>query len=95
MKTGKAHHIPTRSCVSCRTARPQKELIRFTFTETDGIIRDRAGKLGGRGAYVCLDPEHLETALSKGKFVRALRISASHPTAGIRKSAPLKQDNLK
>lgn len=50
--------IPMRMCVVCRVQKPKKELIRIVKTE-NGIVVDPSGKLNGRGAYICGEPECL------------------------------------
>jgi len=69
-----APHRPVRTCVACRTARPQRELLRLARTP-DGIRFDEHGRLPGRGAYLCPDPPCLETAARRGAtgLRRALR----------------------
>ncbi|MFA9431272.1 YlxR family protein [Egicoccus sp. AB-alg2] len=65
---------PVRTCVACRTARAQHELLRLARTP-DGIRFDADGRLPGRGAYLCHDPHCLETAARRGAsgLRRALR----------------------
>ena len=49
-------HVPTRTCASCRTARPKRDMDRLVRT-ADGLIhRDPTGKLNGRGTYLCHEP---------------------------------------
>jgi uncharacterized protein len=69
---------PRRTCVGCRQARPQDELIRLT-RGADGIARvDEKGKRAGRGVYACPAAECLTAALRKGRLDHAFR----HPTRG-------------
>jgi uncharacterized protein len=65
---------PTRTCVGCRTARPQHELLRLASTP-DGIRFDHQRRLQGRGAYLCPDPGCLDAAARRGASTlrRALR----------------------
>jgi uncharacterized protein len=67
--------VPERTCVGCRTRRPQAELVRV-------VLRDRAvvpaGKgAPGRGAYVCPSQECLAVAQKKRAFARAFRAAAA------------------
>ena len=48
-----SQHIPQRTCVACRQARPKRELIRLVRTADSGVEIDRQGKTAGRGAYLC------------------------------------------
>lgn len=46
----------------------------------DGVVTpDLAEKLGGRGAWVSADREHLSRAISKGLFARAFKAPATAP----------------
>jgi len=65
---------PVRTCVACRAARPQRELLRLARTP-DGIRFDTSGRLPGRGAYLCPETPCLDTAAHRGAAAlrRALR----------------------
>jgi uncharacterized protein len=65
---------PTRTCVGCRTARPQQDLLRLAATP-DGIRFDHRRRLPGRGAYLCPDPGCIDAATRRGASTlrRALR----------------------
>ena len=67
-------HVPVRTCVACRRRRPQHELVRIALTR-EGARADAQGMSPGRGAYVCPDPECVETASRRGaqRLRRALR----------------------
>ena len=73
----KQRHIPTRTCVACRQARPQRELTRLVRTES-GVRVDERGREPGRGAYLCRERACWERALGqRGALDRALRTSLS------------------
>ncbi len=59
--------VPMRTCVACRTNKPKKELVRIV-KNPNGIFVDRTGKVNGRGAYICDDPNCLKK-LIKGKIL--------------------------
>ena len=64
---------PLRTCVGCRTTRPQAELIRVVAGPQGAIVvRDRRGHVSGRGAYVCGNRSCVERALESGALRRAL-----------------------
>jgi len=68
-------HVPTRTCVACRTERPKRELVRLVGT-ADGAARvDPTGKLNGRGAYLCRDPACWTQAQRRKAVERSLRVS--------------------
>jgi len=46
-------HVPERTCIACRQARPKRELVRIVRTPQAGVIVDERGKMTGRGAYLC------------------------------------------
>lgn len=53
MKTKK---VPERLCMSCKTKKPKKELVRIV-KQKDEFLIDYSHKLNGRGAYICQTPE--------------------------------------
>ena len=79
--------MPRRRCVGCGRVAPKSELLRFAVVHDAGAPRSRAravldaaGRLPGRGAYLCRgselaapDPACLESALRRGGLVRTLR----------------------
>lgn len=66
--------IPQRQCMGCRERKAKRELIRVV-RETDGNVRlDFSGKVNGRGAYLCLDPECLKKAQRAKSLERSLEV---------------------
>jgi uncharacterized protein len=65
-------HIPHRQCAGCNRRRPQAELVRVAAVNGRVEI-DRDRRLGGRGAYLCPDPECARRAARKGGLSRRLR----------------------
>ena len=67
--------IPQRQCMGCRERKAKKELIRVV-RKTDGTVSlDFSGKLNGRGAYVCPDPECLKKARKSRALERCLEVA--------------------
>ena len=64
--------IPLRQCLGCRPRRPKRELLRVVRTPAGEVRLDLNGKVSGRGAYVCPDPECLKRAAKSGALGRAL-----------------------
>jgi len=64
---------PQRSCISCRTTRDKKDLLRFVLAPDLTLVPDLLSKLPGRGAYTCLNRECLSGAAQKGQFARAFK----------------------
>jgi predicted RNA-binding protein YlxR (DUF448 family) len=66
---------PIRTCIGCRTRRPQAELFRCVL-DADGAARvDRVAP--GRGAWLC-GPECVESAVRTRAFERAWRTQVPH-----------------
>ena len=64
--------IPQRQCMGCRERKAKKELIRVV-RGTDGTVSlDVSGKLNGRGAYLCPDPNCLKKAEKSKALERSL-----------------------
>lgn len=72
---GRARHVPTRSCVACRTARPKRELVRIVRTPDGRVVIDETGRLPGRGAYLCRTGGCGQKAVAKGILGRALGVA--------------------
>ncbi|MBL9104323.1 MAG: YlxR family protein [Myxococcales bacterium] len=70
-----------RTCVGCRTVKPQAELLR---TRCPGGRVTPAGKTpAGRSAYVCPLRACIELAVRKGGFRRSFRNNAIADTDGL------------
>ncbi len=66
--------IPQRQCMGCRERKAKRELIRVV-RGTDGTVSlDFSGKLNGRGAYLCPDPECLKKAQRAKSLERSLEV---------------------
>ena len=64
--------IPQRQCMGCRERKAKRELIRVV-RRTDGTVGlDFSGKVNGRGAYLCPDPECLKKAQRSRSLERSL-----------------------
>ena len=67
--------IPQRQCMGCRERKPKKEMIRVV-RGTDGTVSlDFGGKMNGRGAYICPNPECLKKALRSKALDRSLEVT--------------------
>lgn len=63
--------IPMRQCLGCREMKPKRELIRAVRSPEGEISLDFKGKLPGRGAYLCPDPECLKKVVKAKALERA------------------------
>jgi len=52
--------VPQRMCVSCRQLFDKRDLLRIVRTPEGEVRFDPTGKMAGRGAYLCKDPECLK-----------------------------------
>jgi len=65
--------LPVRTCVGCRKARPQVELVRLV-RDADGLVMmDVRGGAPGRGAYVCRDASCIGAGLRADRLAHAFR----------------------
>jgi len=69
MKTRKT---PMRKCTGCQTVRDKRELIRIVRDKEGHVSVDRTGRMAGRGAYLCDDPQCLEKAIRTRALARSL-----------------------
>ena len=69
--------IPQRQCMGCRERKDKRDLIRVV-RETSGVVSlDFSGKVNGRGAYVCPDPECLKKVRKSRALERCLETPIS------------------
>ena len=64
--------IPQRQCMGCRERKAKKELIRVVRMTDGNVSLDFSGKLNGRGAYICPDPQCLQKARKAKALERSL-----------------------
>ena len=70
--TGKSKHVPQRSCTVCKVKADKKKLIRIVRHPEGGAVIDIAGKLPGRGTYICPDEECISRAKKSGMLAHIL-----------------------
>jgi predicted RNA-binding protein YlxR (DUF448 family) len=67
--------ITQRQCMGCRERREKRQLIRVV-RKTDGEVSlDFGGKMNGRGAYLCPNPECLKKAIRSKALDRSLEVT--------------------
>lgn len=64
--------VPLRKCTGCGEMKPKKELVRVVKTPEGEISLDPTGKMNGRGAYLCKDPQCLRNAQKSKRIEKAL-----------------------
>lgn len=67
--SGRKQHL--RRCIGCFDFKEKKDLIRLYKDDSGHIVADTSLKAGGRGAYICNDPD----CVAKAKKRRALEHS--------------------
>ncbi len=66
--------IPQRQCMGCRERKAKRELIRIVRTPEGNVTLDFGGKMNGRGAYLCPNPECLTKAIRSRALARSLEV---------------------
>lgn len=66
--------LPSRTCIGCNTQKLKKELIRVVKNQAGEIKLDKTGKLPGRGAYICDNPECLAKAIKSKRLERCFEM---------------------
>ena len=54
---------------------PKKELLRVIRTPEEEVVLDSTGKMNGRGAYLCPNPECLKKARKAKSLDRSLEVT--------------------
>ena len=67
--------IPQRQCMGCRERKAKKEMIRVVRGTDGQVSLDFGGKMNGRGAYLCPDPECLKKAIRSKALDRSLGVT--------------------
>ena len=67
--------IPQRQCMGCRERKAKRDMIRVVRMTDGNVSLDFSGKLNGRGAYVCPDPECLKKAEKAKSLERSLEVA--------------------
>ena len=66
--------IPQRQCMGCRERKAKREMIRVVRMTDGNVSLDFSGKLNGRGAYICPQPECLAKARKSKALERSLEV---------------------
>ena len=67
--------IPQRQCMGCRERKAKRDMIRVVRGTDGNVSLDFSGKMNGRGAYICPDPECLKKALRSKALDRSLEVT--------------------
>jgi predicted RNA-binding protein YlxR (DUF448 family) len=82
MKGPRPRKIPQRTCISCRSVRAKRDLVRIVRTPEGEVVVDLTGKKNGRGAYLCRQRVCWETGLKRGAIERALKQAVPEENRG-------------
>ena len=66
--------IPQRQCMGCRERKPKRDMIRIVRGTDGQVCLDFSGKMNGRGAYICPDPECLKKVRKSKALDRSLEV---------------------
>ena len=66
--------IPQRQCMGCRERKAKRDMIRVVRMTDGNVSLDFSGKLNGRGAYICPNPECLKKAQKTKSLERSLEV---------------------
>ena len=67
--------IPQRQCMGCRERKAKRELIRVVRSPEGNVSLDFGGKMNGRGAYICPNPDCLAKAIRSKALDRSLEVT--------------------
>ena len=66
--------IPQRQCMGCRERKPKREMIRVVRGTEGTVSLDFGGKMNGRGAYICPNPDCLKKAQRSKALEHSLEV---------------------
>ncbi len=69
--------VALRQCVGCGEKGDKRDMMRVVRTPEGDITLDFKGKMNGRGAYLCKNPECLLKAFKNKGLERAFKTSIS------------------
>ena len=69
--------VAVRQCVGCGNKCDKREMMRVVRTPEGDITLDFKGKMNGRGAYLCKNPECLTKAFKNKGLERAFKTNIS------------------
>ena len=71
LATGKAKHVPTRTCVCCRKVSEKSSFIRVAKVGDEFVVGN--DKVFGRSAYVCKDAQCVAKTVKKRLFDKSFK----------------------
>ena len=74
--------IPPRQCMGCRERKNTRAMIRVVRPPDGSVNLDFGGKMNGRGAFICPDPECLKKAIRSKALDRSLEVTIPEEVYG-------------
>ncbi|MEL6435453.1 MAG: RNA-binding protein [Pseudomonadota bacterium] len=74
-----ANDMNDRKCIVTGASGDAQDLLRFVASPTGEVVPDIRNKLPGRGCWVTADRAHVEKAVAKKLFARALKTAVTVP----------------
>ena len=68
--------------MGCRERKAKRELIRVVRSPEGNVSLDFGGKMNGRGAYLCPNPECLKRAIRSKALERSLEVAIPEEVYG-------------
>lgn len=82
---------PLRTCLICREKFNKRDLLRIVRDkENNKVVFDKSGKMNGRGAYICKNPDCIEKMVNAKIINNSLNMNLTNEDI-----TPLKQEVLK
>ena len=72
-KSDRPKYVPQRTCIACRQVRPKRDLVRIVRDADNKVGVDPAGKMSGRGMYLCNTQSCWEKGLKRNRLEYALK----------------------
>ena len=71
--TKPSRKAPQRTCVACREVKDKRDLTRIVRLPDGKISIDPRGRLAGRGAYICSNPDCWQACLKSNRLDYVLK----------------------
>lgn len=68
-----SRRAPQRTCVACREVKDKRELTRIVRLPDGNVSIDPRGRLAGRGAYICANPDCWQACLNSNRLDYVLK----------------------
>ena len=66
--------LPERTCIGCGQTKTKPDLLRIVKNKENVISIDLTGKMNGRGAYICANPECLNKAIKSNRLSKVFEM---------------------